>query len=58
MFHYFAYNKDEFLEHYHKRSNVETTFSAVKKKLGENLKSKNYTPQVNELLCKFIAYNI
>lgn len=58
MFHYFAYNKDEFLEHYYKRSNVKTTFSAVKKKLGENLKSKNYTPQVNELLCKFIAYNI
>ncbi len=58
MFHYFAYNKDEFLEHYHKRSNVETTFSAVKKKLGETLKSKNHTSQVNELLCKFIAYNI
>jgi transposase len=58
MFHYFEYNKDEFLQHYHKRSNVETTFSAVKKKLGETLKSKNHTAQVNELLCKFIAYNI
>lgn len=58
MFHYFQYNKDEFLEHYHKRSNVETTFSAIKKKLGETLKSKNHTAQVNELLCKFIAYNI
>ncbi len=58
MFHYFAYNKDEFLQHYHKRSNVETTFSAVKKKLGETLKSKNHTSQVNELLCKFITYNI
>ena len=58
MFHYFQYNKDDFMAHYHKRSNVETTFSAIKKKLGENLKSKNYTSQVNELLCKFIAYNI
>lgn len=58
MFHYFQYNKEEFLEHYHKRSNVESVFSAVKKKLGETLKSKNHTAQVNELLCKFIAYNI
>ncbi len=58
MFHYFQYNKEDFMSHYHKRSNIETMSSAIKKKLGENLKSKNYTPQVNELLCKFIAYNI
>jgi transposase len=58
MFHYFQLNRDEFLEHYHKRSNVETTFSAIKKKLGETLKSKNTTAQINELLCKIIAYNI
>lgn len=58
MFHYFAYNKEEFLQHYHKRSNVETTFSAIKKKLGETLKSKNKTAQKNELMCKLIAYNI
>lgn len=58
MFHYFEYNKDEFLEHYHKRSNVESVFSAIKKKLRETLKSKNHTAQVNELLCKFVAYNI
>ncbi len=58
MFHYFQYNQEDFLQHYHKRSNVETTFSAIKKKLGETLKSKNHTAQVNELLCKFIAYNI
>ena len=42
MFHYFEYNKEEFLQHYHKRSNVETTFSAVKKKLGEALISNTY----------------
>ena len=58
MFHYFAYNKEKFLQHYHKRSNVETTFSSIKKKLGETLKSKNKTAQINELLCKIIAYNI
>jgi len=58
MFHYFQYNQAEFLQHYHKRSNVESVFSSIKKKLGETLKSKNQTAQINELLCKFIAYNI
>ena len=58
MFHYFAYNKEEFLSHYHNRSNIESTFSALKKTLGETLKSKNVVAQNNELLCKIIAYNI
>lgn len=58
MYYYFKLCNDEFMEHYHKRSNVETTFSAIKKKLGETIKSKNKTAQINELLCKIIAYNI
>lgn len=57
-FHYFQLHKEEFLEHYHKRSNAESTFSAIKKKFGETLKSKNRTAQINEMLCKIIAYNI
>ncbi len=39
----------EFFEHYHKRSNVETTFMAIKTKFGDTLKSKNEVAQVNEL---------
>lgn len=58
MFHYFQMNQEEFLEHYHKRSNVESTFAAIKKKFGETLKSKNPIAQENELICKFIAYNL
>ncbi|MGI6589479.1 MAG: IS5 family transposase [Candidatus Iainarchaeum sp.] len=58
MFNYFQYNQEEFLEHYHKRSNVETTFHMIKSKLGDSLKSKNETAQKNELLCKLIAHNI
>lgn len=58
MFHYFQMNQQEFYEHYHKRSNVEATFSSIKKKFGETLKSKNRIAQENELLCKLIAYNI
>jgi transposase len=57
-FHYFQLHRDEFDEHYHKRSNVESTFSAIKKKFGETLKSRKRTAQVNEMLCKIIAYNI
>ncbi|MFH1257112.1 MAG: transposase [Candidatus Diapherotrites archaeon] len=58
MFHYFCLNQEEFLKHYHLRSNVETTFAMIKSKLGETLKSKNLTAQKNELLCKLIAHNI
>ncbi len=58
MLHYFQLNRDEFMEHYHKRSNIEATNAAIKCKFGENLKSKNPVAQVNELLAKIIAYNI
>lgn len=57
-FHYFQLHREEFDSHYHQRSNVESTFGALKKKLGENLMSKNRTAQINEMLCKIIAYNI
>lgn len=57
-FHYFQLHQDEFYENYHKRSNAETTFAAIKKKFGETIKSKKRTAQINEMLCKIIAYNI
>jgi len=58
MFNYFQFNQEEFMQHYHKRSNVETTFHMIKSKLGDSLKSKNEIAQKNELLCKLIAHNI
>jgi transposase len=58
MYHYFQLNKDEFFEHYHKRSNIESTNAAIKRKFGETLKSQNQVAQVNELLAKIIAYNL
>jgi len=57
-YHYFQFHWQEFEERYHKRSNVESTFGAIKAKFGETLKSKKFTAQVNELLCKILAYNI
>ena len=58
MYHYFQFNQNEFAEHYHKRSNVETTFHMIKSKFGDGLKSKSKTAQVNEMLCKIICHNI
>jgi transposase len=58
MYRYFLYKQDEFMEHYHKRSNVETTFHMIKAKFGDKLKSKKFSSQKNELLCKVIAHNI
>ncbi|MCX6677236.1 MAG: transposase [Methanothrix sp.] len=58
MYHYFQLNRDDFMEHYHKRSNIEATNAAIKRKFGETLKSKNHVAQVNELLAKIIAYNL
>ncbi len=58
MFHYFQFNQDEFLQHYHKRSNVETTFSMIKAKFNDLLKSKTTTAQINECLLKILCHNI
>ena len=51
-------HQEDFMSHYHLRSNVEATNMAIKTKLGDCLKNKNFVSQTNELLCKLIAYNI
>jgi len=58
MYHYFAFNKEDFLAHYHQRSNVETTFHMIKAKFGGYVRSKTPTAQINEVLCKILAHNI
>jgi transposase len=58
MFHYFQFRKEEFLAHYHKRSNVESTFSMIKRKFGDSVRSKTETAMVNECLCKLLAHNL
>ena len=58
MYHYFSYNTERFMQHYHKRSNVETTFSMIKAKFGDKLRSKTKTAQINEALCKVLCHNI
>ncbi len=55
---YFMFNREEFMLHYHKRSNVETTFHMIKSKFGFAIRSRNETTQVNELLCKVLCHNL
>jgi transposase len=58
MYHYFHFRRDEFLSHYHKRSNVETTFSMIKAKFRDHVRSKTDVAMINEVLCKIICHNI
>jgi hypothetical protein len=51
-------NRDEFLASYHRRSNAETTFSAMKRKFGDIIRSKTPVAQRNELLLKVLCHNI
>lgn len=58
MFHFYSYNQERFMQSYHKRSNVETTFHMIKSKFGDSLRSKSKTAQINEALCKVLCHNI
>ena len=58
MFHYFQFNRSEFLAHYHKRSNVESTISMIKTKFRDHVRSKTDTAMKNEVLCKVLCHNI
>ena len=58
LFHLFSFNRDAFLAVYHRRSNVEATFSMMKRKFGDSLRSKGPVAQVNELLLKVLAHNL
>ena len=57
-YHYFKFNQEEYMGHYHKRSNVESTISAVKAKFGDSVRSKTDTAQKNEVLCKLLCHNL
>lgn len=58
MFLRFMLHREDFLKHYHQRSNVESTFSAIKRKFGDSVKSKGDTAMKNEVLCKILAHNL
>ena len=58
MFHYYNLHREEFLEHYHQRSNAESTLSMVKAKFRDHVRSRSGPAMVNEVLCQFLCHNI
>lgn len=57
-FHFFSFHREDFLKHYHKRSNIESTFSMIKRKFGDFIRSKTDTAMKNEVLLKVLCHNI
>ena len=58
LWHHFSANRDDFLAHYHRRSNVESTFSAMKRKFGAGVRSKLQAAQFNEVMLKCLCHNL
>src|SRR5262249_3116836 len=58
MFHFYSFHRDEFLAKYHKRSNVESTFSMIKAKFRDHLRSKDNVAMQNEVFCKILCHNL
>jgi transposase len=58
MWLFYNFNQEIFMAHYHKRSNIESTFSMIKAKFGSSVRAKTPTAQVNEVLCKVLCHNI
>jgi transposase len=58
MYHFFQFKKDEFLAHYHRRSNVESTVMMIKAKFGDSVRSKTDVAARNEVLAKVLCHNI
>lgn len=58
LYHFYHMHREEFLEHYHKRSIVESTFSMIKRKFGDYVRGRTDVAMANEVLCKIICHNI
>jgi transposase len=58
MYHRFAFEREEFLRHYHQRSNVESAFSAIKRRFGDSLRTRTFAANCNETLAKAICHNL
>lgn len=58
LVHFFSLNKEEFLTHYHRRSNAESTFSMVKAKFRDHVRSKTDVAMRNEVLAKCLCHNV
>lgn len=58
MFHYFSFNREQFFQHYHQRSNIESTVMMIKTKFRDHVRSKTDVAMKNEVLGKILCHNI
>jgi transposase len=58
MYHLFQFSRSEFMAHYHKRSNIESTINMIKAKFRDHVRSKTDVAMKNEVLCKVLCHNI
>lgn len=58
MFRFYQYKQDEFMSRYHQRSNVESVFSAIKRKFTDYIRSRTPVAMVNEALAKLLCNNL
>ena len=58
MFWHFKNHNDEFMEKYHKRSNIETSFHMLKSRFGDSVKTKSLVANSNEIKVKILCHNI
>ncbi|MFI5298503.1 MAG: transposase [Polyangiales bacterium] len=55
---HFQLAQTEFLEKYGQRQNVEATFSALKRVIGDSVRSRERVAQINEILVMVILHNL
>lgn len=58
MFHMYNLYRDEYLAHYHKRSNIESTNAMIKAKFGDHVRARSDVAMANEALCKVLCHNL
>ena len=58
MYDFFSFRRDEFMQHYHRRSNIESTNNMIKAKFTDLVRSRDSVAQKNEVLLKALCHNI
>jgi hypothetical protein len=58
MNHFYEFNRDEYMAHYHKRSNIESTNSMVRRKFGDHIRSRTDVAMRNEVHAKLLCHNL
>lgn len=58
MWAHFSLRGEDYLAHYHRRSNAESTMWMIKSKFGGAVRSKTVVAQINEVLAKVVCHNL